>query len=177
MPGWPDLTIAGFTLFFAWKGFKNGFVAELAGPVAIVIALVAAVRYPGSLDNDVTGLTRLGPGSAHAIGTLLFAVIVYAIVTMSAWLLARVATLPVLGFVNRCGGALVGGGKALLAAWAVLYVTLLFPLTPDLHADLHASPLVRWLVGFDGGVDDAVRQFTPSFIAPLLEPFLDRHRL
>jgi len=177
IPGWPDLIIGGITLFFAWKGARNGFVAELAGPVALLIAVVAAFRYPGSLDNDVANWTHLGPGSSHAIGTILFAAIVYAIVTMLAWLLGRVASLPGIGLVNAAAGALVGGAKALLAAWAVLYVTLLFPLTPDLRDDLHASPLVRWLVGFDDGVDDAVRQFTPSFVEPMIEPFLARHHV
>jgi uncharacterized membrane protein required for colicin V production len=176
-PGWPDLVIGGIALFFAWKGFGNGFVAELAGPVAVLIAVVAAFRYPGSLDNDVVNVTHLGPGSSHAVGTVLFAVIVYAIVTMFAWLLGRVASLPVVGIVNRCAGALVGAGKALLGAWAVLYLTLLFPLTPDLRADLHTSPLVQLLVAPDPGVDATVKAFMPWFVRPLTDPFFARHHV
>jgi membrane protein required for colicin V production len=176
-PGWPDLVIGGIALFFAWKGFRNGFVAELAGPVAVLIAVVAAFRYPGSLDNDVANVTHLGPGSVHAIGTVVFAVIVYAIVTMLAWLLGRVASLPVVIIVNRAAGALVGAGKALLGAWAVLYLTLLFPLTPDLRADLHTSPLVQMLVAPDASVDTTVKAFMPWFIRPLTEPFFARHHV
>ncbi len=176
-PGWPDLVIGGIALFFAWKGFNNGFVAELAGPVAVLIAIVAAFRYPGSLDNDVVNVTHHGPGSSHAIGTVLFAVIVYAIVTMFAWLLGRIASLPVVGIVNHCAGALVGTGKALLGAWAVLYLTLLFPLTPDLRADLHTSPLVQMLVAPDPSIDATVQEFLPSFIRQLADPFFARHRV
>lgn len=177
IPGWPDLVIGGIALFFAWKGFNNGFVAELAGPVAVLIAIVAAFYYPGSLDNDVVNVTHLGPGSAHAVGTLLFAVIVYAIAIMVAWLLGRIARLPVLGILNRCAGAAIGAAKALFGAWAVLYVTLLFPLTPDLRDDLHASPLVHLVVAPDASVDDTVREFLPSFLEPFAEPFLARHHV
>jgi uncharacterized membrane protein required for colicin V production len=174
-PGWPDLVIGGIALFFAWKGFRNGFVAELAGPVAVIIAVAAAFRYPGSLDADVTNATHLGPGSSHAIGTVLFAVIVYAIVTMLAWLLGRVAALPGIAMVNGAAGAVVGGAKALLGAWFVLYVTLFFPLTGDLRADLHASPLVQTLTAPNPGVDETMRGFMPWFIRPLAEPFFARH--
>ncbi len=177
IPGWPDLVIGGIALFFAWKGFNNGFVAELAGPVAVLVAIVAAFYYPGSLDDDVVNVTHLGPGSAHAVGTLLFAVIVYAIVIMVAWLLGRIASLPVIGLLNRCAGAAIGAAKALFGAWAVLYVTLLFPLTPDLRADLHASPLVHLLVAPDASVDATVREFLPSFLEPFAEPFLARHQV
>jgi uncharacterized membrane protein required for colicin V production len=174
-PGWPDLVIGGIAVFFAWKGFRNGFVAELAGPVAVLIAILAAFVYPGSLDDDVSNVTHLGPGSAHVIGTLIFAVVVYAIVTMLAWLLGRVASLPGINLINGAGGAIVGGAKALLGAWAVLYVTLFFPLTPDLRADLHASPVVAMLVAPDAGIDQAARGLMPWFIRPLLFPFFDRH--
>jgi membrane protein required for colicin V production len=176
-PGWPDLVIGGIALFFAWKGFRNGFVAELAGPVAVIIAIVAAFNYPGSLDRDVTNVTHLGPGSAHAVGTLLFAVIVYAIVTMTAWLLGRIAALPVIGIINRMGGALAGAAKVLLATAVVLYVALFFPLTPDLRRDLHASPLAQFLVAPDAGIDAAAEGLMPPFMQPLLEPFFARQRM
>ena len=51
MPAWPDLVIGGITVFFAYKGYRNGFVRELAGPVALFVAIVAAFRYTGSLDD------------------------------------------------------------------------------------------------------------------------------
>jgi uncharacterized membrane protein required for colicin V production len=176
-PGWPDLVIGGIALYFAWRGFRNGFVAELAGPVAIIIAGIAAFRYPGSLDDDVTRYTGLGPGSAHAVGTIVFAILVYAVVVMIAWVLDRVASLPGIGIINSVAGALVGAGKALLAAALVLWVALFFPLTPDLRADLHRSPLATFVTSPDAAVDDAVRGFVPSFVQPTLDPLFDRHHV
>ncbi len=174
-PRWPDLIIGGIALFFAWKGARNGFVRELAGPVALVLAVIAAFRYPGSLDADVTNVTHLGPGSSHVIGTVLFAIIVYALVTMLAWLIGRIASLPGIGLVNGAAGALVGAAKALFAAWAVLYVALFFPLTPDLRTDLHASPLVQLLTTPDAGIDATLHGVMPPFVGSLLEPAFEQH--
>ena len=42
---WPDLIIGGITLFFAIKGFQKGFVSELAGAVAVFVAIIAAFNY------------------------------------------------------------------------------------------------------------------------------------
>ncbi len=175
MTDWPDLTIGGVTLFFAIKGFRNGFIAELAGPVAIAIAVFAAFRYPGSFDDAIGNVIRLGRGPAHAAGTLIFAVIVYAIVVMLAWILGRIASLPGVNVINGVAGAVVGAGKAVLALWVVLYVTLFFPLSADVRSALHNAPLVAMLVQSNAGVDDTVRKLLPWFMFPPLEPFFARH--
>ena len=125
---WPDLIIGGITVFFALKGYRKGFVSELAGAVALFIAIVAAFRYNGAFDRTVTAWTGLTQGSAHAVGLLAFAIFVYAIVMLIAWLLGRIAKLPMLGLINGLLGALIGGIKALVGAGFVLYVILFFPL-------------------------------------------------
>ena len=176
-PTWPDLVIGGIALVFAIKGYRRGFVSELAGAVAIFIALVAAFRYDGALDATVAALTRLGPGSSHVLGMVVFAVAVYAVVLLAAWLLGRIATLPVLGIGNALAGALVGAAKALFGAWVVLYVVLFFPLTPDLRADLHRSALVQFVTQPDPAVDATLRGYLPWFVRPLMYPLFARHHV
>jgi uncharacterized membrane protein required for colicin V production len=174
---WPDLIIGGITVFFAVRGFQKGFVSELAGAVAVFVAIIAAFRYNGSLDETVTRFTGLTQGSAHAVGLLVFAIIAYAIVMLIAWLLGRVAKLPVLGIVNGAAGALLGACKALFGAFLVLYVVLFFPLPGDLRHDLQHSALVGLVTQPDPGVDDAVRGLMPWFVRPLLAPFFIRHHV
>lgn len=174
---WPDLIIGGITIFFAIKGFSKGFVSELAGAVAVFVAIVAAFRYNGSFDGLVTSLTGLTHGSAHAAGLLIFAIIAYAIVMLIAWLLGRVAHLPLVGLVNGVLGALLGAGKALFGAFAVLYVVLFFPIPGDLRGDLHRSALVSLVTQPDASVDDAVRGLMPWFVRPLAAPFFSRHHV
>ena len=174
---WPDLVIGAITIFFAVRGFSKGFVSELAGAVAVYVAIIAAFRYNGSLDGLVTGVTGLTQGSAHAMGLLIFAILAYAIVMLIAWLLGRVASLPVVGLVNGVLGALLGAGKALFGAFLVLYVVLFFPIPNDLRADLHRSALVSLVTQPDASVDDAVRGLMPWFVRPLVFPFFAHHHV
>lgn len=172
---WPDLIIGGITVFFALKGYRKGFVSELAGAVALFIAIVAAFRYNGAFDRTVTAWTGLTQGSAHAVGLLAFAIFVYAIVMLIAWLLGRIAKLPMLGLINGLLGALIGGIKALVGAGIVLYVILFFPVPNDVRADLHRSSLVALVTQPDAGIDDAVRGLMPWFVRPFVGPFFARH--
>ena len=174
---WPDLIIGGITIFFAVRGFSKGFVSELAGAVAVFVAIVAAFRYTGSFDGIVTTLTGLTSGSAHAVGLLIFAIIAYAVVMLIAWLLGRVASLPVVGLINGALGALLGGGKALFGAFLVLYVVLFFPIPGDLRHDLHRSALVLLVTQPDAAVDEAVRGLMPWFVRPIVGPFFNRHHV
>jgi uncharacterized membrane protein required for colicin V production len=177
MLAWPDLIIGGITIFFAVKGFSKGFVSELAGGVAVFVAIVAAFRYNGAFDGAVTAVTGLTHGSAHAVGLLLFAIVAYAIVLLIAWLLGRVAKLPVVGLVNGVLGAILGGCKALFGAFLVLYIVLFFPIPGDLRHDLRRSALVALVTEPDAAVDEAVREIMPWFVRPLAAPFFARHHV
>jgi uncharacterized membrane protein required for colicin V production len=176
-PAWPDLVIGGVTLFFAVRGYAKGFVSELAGAVAVFVAIVAAFRYTGSLDGIVTSMTGLTQGSAHAVGLLLVAIAAYLLVMLVAYLLGRAAKIPGLSIVNGVAGALLGGGKALFGAFLVLYVVLFFPIPNDLRTDLRRSPLVALVTQPDAAVDDAARTLVPWFLRPVTNLFFARHRL
>jgi uncharacterized membrane protein required for colicin V production len=174
---WPDLIIGGITIFFAVRGFQKGFVSELAGAVAVFVAIVAAFRYTGAFDGTVTSLTGLTAGSAHAVGLLIFAIIAYAVVMLVAYALGRIAKLPMLGLVNGIMGAVIGACKALFGAFIVLYAVLFFPLPNDLRHDLHRSALVALVTQPDTSVDEAVSGLMPWFVRPLLGPFFARHHV
>ncbi len=174
---WPDVLIGGLALIFALKGWKRGLVAELAGALAFVIAIVAAIRYPGSLDDLAVRYLHVGPGAAHVIGMVVFALAVYLAVMAVAWIFGRFARLPIISLGNHIGGALVGAAKALLGAWAVLYVALFFSLTHDVRRDLHRSTMVAIVTGPNALVDSLMRGALPSFVKPLVDPIFTNHRV
>jgi uncharacterized membrane protein required for colicin V production len=173
---WPDVVILGIAVVFALKGFKKGFVSELAGAVALFISIIAAFRYGGAWDGTAASLTGLGPGSAHVVAMVAFAILIYAIVMVIAWGLGRIANLPVLGIGNSIAGAIVGAGKAIVCAWAVLYVLLFFPLSRDLRTDLHHSQVVQLITQVNPQVDDAFRGLLPWFVKPLMAPIFAHHK-
>lgn len=174
---WPDLVIGGLALVFALKGWKRGFVAELAGAVAFFIAVVAAIRYPGSLDDLAQEYAHASPGAAHVVGMVVFAIAVYAAAMALAWIFGRFAKLPVISLGNSAAGALVGTTKALVGVWAVLYVALFFPLTHDLRLDLHRSTMVSIVTGPNATVDTLMRDALPSFAKRFADPLFTNHRV
>jgi len=176
-PTWPDLVIGAICLLFALKGWKRGFVSELAGAVALGVAIVAAFWYPGTLDDIAQTMTHTGPGSAHVIGMVAFAAIVYLACMALSWLLGRFAKLPIIGTGNAILGAAVGICKALVGVWVVLYVILFFPLSRDLRQDLHRSALVAFVAQPNPTVDNVLRGTLPWFVKPLVIPLFDRHRV
>ncbi len=174
---WPDLVIGGLALIFALKGWKRGFVSELAGAVAFIIAIVAAIRYPGTLDDLAVRYLHASAGAAHVAGMVAFALAVYLAVMAVAWIFARFARLPVISLGNSAAGAVVGAAKAIVGVWAVLYVALFFPLAHDLRTDLHRSTLVSIVTGPNATVDALMRGALPSFVKPFADPIFINHRV
>lgn len=174
---WPDLVIGGIALVFALKGWKRGFVSEIGGFIALAAAVWAALRYPGTLDAYAITYLHLGIGSAHVVGMIAFAAIVYVALLVISAVLSRIAKLPVIGIGNGIGGAAIGIAKALVGAWIVLYVLLFFPLTPDLRGDLHKSSAVALVTSPNPQIDDVVRGTMPWFVKPFVAPLFARHRV
>jgi uncharacterized membrane protein required for colicin V production len=175
--GWPDVVIVGIALIAALKGFKRGFVAELGGTLALAAAVIAGFLYNGVLDQLIESIMHVGVGSSHVIGLIAFALLVYAVFMGASLLLGTIAKLPILGIGNSIGGAGVGIVKAAVGLWAVLYICLFFPLTPDLRADFHRSPLVVMLASPNEQLDGTIRGNMPWFAKPFAQPFFNRHRV
>jgi uncharacterized membrane protein required for colicin V production len=174
---WPDIVIGGLALIFALKGWKRGFVSELGGAVALCAAIIAALRYPGSLDDLAERFARAGPGAAHIVGMIVFALAVYAAFMALTRILGRFATLPVISLGNSAAGALLGLAKALAGAWAVLYIALFFPLTHDVRSDLRRSTLVSIVTQPNGHVDALMRGVLPAFMKGYVDPIFTNHRV
>lgn len=175
--GWPDIAIGFVVVFGALKGFKRGFVNELAGAVAIVFALVAAFAYTGAWDSFVHDRTHVGPGSAHVVGMVAYAAAAYFVVLALGAALSAVARLPLIGTANALLGALVGILKAAIFMWAILYVALFFPLSHDVRDELHRSRFVAILQQPNAGLDETVRASLPPFVRPFAGSMFSRHRV
>ncbi len=175
--GWPDVIIIAILALAAIKGFARGFISELGGIVAVILALAAAFYYNGFLDNGLEHAFKMNPGSAHVTGLILSGLIVYGVVMLVIWLLGRYVHLPVLGAGNALGGGVVGLAKGVVLIWVVLFVALLFPLSHDIRTDLHKSRLVAVLSQENQRVDDAIFNKLPDIAKPFVKPILDRQQV
>ncbi|MBV8531614.1 MAG: CvpA family protein [Candidatus Eremiobacteraeota bacterium] len=174
---WPDIVIVVVLGIAILKGYSRGFVSELGGAVAVTAALVTPWLYNGSLDPQIEQVTKLGPGSAHVVGMFGTGLLTYIVLLIVARLLGQVAKLPVLGFGNALGGALIGFAKGAILLWFVLFVALFFPLSPDIRDGLHQSRLAPDLVAYDAPLDDAILSTIPWFARPFIMPYFKRHHL
>ncbi|HEV2738940.1 MAG TPA: CvpA family protein [Candidatus Elarobacter sp.] len=174
---WPDLVIGFIALLFALKGWKRGFVAEIGGFIALAVAIWAAIHYPGTFDAFFRDMVHLGEGSAHVVGMVVFALMVYVALMVISSVLSRIAKLPIIGLGNGLGGAFVGVAKSLVGVWVVLYVLLFFPLTRDIRTDFHNSATVAFVTQRNPQIDEFFRGTMPWFVRPMVAPLFARHRV
>lgn len=174
---WIDIIIGAIFLIAALKGFKRGFVMELSGAIALVLALITPWLYNGAFDGVLETALHLGPGPAHVVAMFAVGIATYAAVLLLARILNAIAKLPVLGIGNALGGAAIGLFKAAIGMWIVIYVALFFPLSRDLRADMHRSALVTFLTQPNARVDDAIIGTLPWFARPYVQPAFLRHRV
>jgi membrane protein required for colicin V production len=174
---WPDILIGGILLIALLKGYKRGFVMELAGAIALILAFVTPWFYGGLFDKPLEQGAHLGAGSAHVVGMFAVGILTYIAVMLVARAINLVMKLPVVGLGNALAGGAIGLVKGLAGVWVVLYVVLFFPLGSDIHNDLHRSMLVQLVTLPNARVDDAINASLPSFARPLLQPVFARHRV
>ena len=174
---WADIVILAILAFALLKGFKRGFILELAGAAALAVSLAVPWFYNGSFDAPVENALHVGAGAAHVIAMSCVAVAAYLAMFLFARLLNAFARLPVLGTGNAVAGAIVSAAKAVVFLWIVLYVALFFPLSPDLRRDLHRSFTVNILTSQNAAVDRAVIATLPWFARPYVQPLFVRHRV
>lgn len=174
---WPDVVVVIVLAIATLKGYARGFVSELGGAVAVTAALVTPWFYNGGFDPQIERLLNVGPGSAHVIGMFGTGLVTYVVILIVARVLGTVAKLPLLGLGNAIGGAAVGFAKGAILLWLVLFISLFFPLSPDIRASLHQSRLAPYLVTYDAQIDDALLSTIPWFARPFVMPYFRRHHL
>jgi membrane protein required for colicin V production len=174
---WPDILIGAILLIALLKGYKRGFVLELAGAIALVLSFVTPWFYGGVFDAPLQQWAHLGPGSAHVVGMFAVGILTYIAVMLAARAINIVMKLPILGLGNALAGGAVGLLKGVAGVWIVLYVVLFFPLSRDIRADLHRSVLVQTIAQPNQRVDDAIIGTLPLFARPVVQPVFERHRV
>jgi membrane protein required for colicin V production len=174
---WPDIVIGLILIAGAIKGFSRGFVAELAGIVAIVAGFIAPWWYNGGADAQIASIGKISSGQAHIVGMVLTGIAAYVVVLVAASILGRIAKLPIIGAGNALAGAVVGVAKGAVVVWLLLFVALFFPLTPQVRQQLRDAQLPRYFTAFDDTASDAIRRFAPPFAEPIVAPLTQHHEL
>lgn len=116
-----DLISLGYILLGALVGLKRGLSCELSRLASIVIAVFAGWRLHGPIGRMVEHFTRLEGTDAFLVGFLTVILGAGALMALLRWSLRKVMAMSFHPLVNRIGGGVAGGIRALLIA-SVLFI-------------------------------------------------------
>ncbi len=111
-----DIILAVFLLYFAIKGFINGFIISIATLAGLVLGFYAAVHFSEFTANWLQHDMGLKSSNIALIAYIITFVIVVVLIYLLGRFMTGVVKTVGLGIVNRLAGALFGIAKGLLIA-------------------------------------------------------------
>mgnify|MGYP003335617869 CR=1 FL=1 len=108
MPSYIDIVIALILLFAAWRGWRNGFIFELAISCAFFTALYAAFKLAYIVQEKINPAAEAGPETSHKISFLIAFLIVFIVVILLGKLFSSLVNVTPFGIFNRILGTLFG---------------------------------------------------------------------
>jgi membrane protein required for colicin V production len=119
---WLDIVILIILAISVFMGLKTGLIKMLISLAGLILGIFLAGRLYQSLANHLTFISS--EKAAQIVAYLIILFVVLIIAAIIAWLLTRMISAILLGWVNRGGGAVVGllisaiFIGAILAVWA-----------------------------------------------------------
>jgi membrane protein required for colicin V production len=123
---WVDIVIILIVAFFAATAFSAGLIRELVTLVAAVVGVVVAGLFHDELARDVLVFID-DETAAKAIGFLVLLGAIFLAGQLIAIMLKQVATILLLGWADRLGGALFGVLKGLVVVEVLLILFVTYP--------------------------------------------------
>lgn len=122
---WLDIVIIAGLAWFTFAGLTAGLLREIATVVGVILGVIVAGRCYVELAEKLVFISDDSTAKIAAFLIIFFAIAVGA--HLLARLLRRIASLLLLGWVDRLGGAIFGFGKAFVLAEVVLIAFAKFP--------------------------------------------------
>ena len=161
---WLDIVVIVFLAISTITGLRKGLIKTIIPLVGIIIAVVLAGRFYGSVADWLSTWLH-SPSQANIAG---FAIIFVAVVIASliiASLLSKFLSLLLLGWVDKLGGAILGLVMGGLVCGAILTIITKYNF-PGMEGTIHDSNLASFFVAHFNMVlpflpsdFDSVRQF------------------
>lgn len=119
---WLDIVIAIILVINVFVGLRAGLIKMVISLVGLVLAIFLAGHYYQALADRLTFISS--DRAAGIVAYVLILVVVMIAASLIAWLLSKIASIVMLGWLNHLGGAALGlfmAGifvGAILAIWA-----------------------------------------------------------
>lgn len=114
-----DLFIIIFILFFGFRGYRSGFVKQIFGIAAIIIAVFATFRYMSPASGLLSSFID-NPDHATIVAGVVIFILSLSLIQLAGYWLEKALKLVKINFINRLAGMAFGGLNAALLASAFL---------------------------------------------------------
>jgi membrane protein required for colicin V production len=117
-----DIILAIPIIWFAFQGFKRGFVVELASLAALILGIYAALHFSGFAVEFLHNNFDINPDYIPVIAFIITFIIVVIVVHFIGKILEKIINMVALGFLNKLAGAIFGFLKAVLIISIIMLI-------------------------------------------------------
>lgn len=121
MPSWIDIIIVCAFIFSFWRGWRNGFIYELAVLCAFFTGLYAGFKFAWYAQNKISGWFDMSHQSAAEISFFVMFVLVFIGTIFLGKLFSSLVNVTPLGVFNKILGAMFGFMRYMLALSLLLW--------------------------------------------------------
>jgi membrane protein required for colicin V production len=119
---WLDFLIIIPVAWFAYKGFSNGLILELASLAGLILGIYAALHFSDNVGGFLSSLFTINEKYLPVISFVVTFVGVVIIIYLIGWILSKIFDLVALGIVNKLFGAIFGIAKGIILVSVVFLV-------------------------------------------------------
>lgn len=116
-----DIVVISLLLISAILGFKNGFVKQLFGLLAVFLGVYCAFKFSGLISSLIQKLITVDPLTLSVVAFILIMILVWIGVVFLGKLLNSMVKLAALAFINRLLGLLFATIQTLFIISAMVY--------------------------------------------------------
>ncbi len=117
-----DLVLGILLIIAAFRGFFNGFVAEVASLAALILGVWGAIHFSHMTADFIVETFNYHSGHLGLVAFLITFVIIVILVHLVGRAVESIVTVAALGFINRLAGILFGLIKSALILSVVLLI-------------------------------------------------------
>lgn len=117
-----DIILGVILLIGLYKGIKNGLLIEIASLLALVLGVYGAIHFSFYAADYLNDRTDWEPATLNLIAFAITFLVIVLIITLAGKLLTKLASIIMLGILNK----LLGGAFGLLKSAFILSVLLMF---------------------------------------------------
>lgn len=132
---WLDIVILVPLAFFAWQGFKNGFIMELFTLAALILGIWASLKFSYVAENFLVDQFNLKTNYLHIISFIVTFIIVVVAVNLLGKVIEKIFHAIAFGGLDKILGGVFGILKGIVFLTILLYVIDSFDMKKGLIAD------------------------------------------